>query len=795
MLTVLTLLFASMTAAPAHAATPGTTWTQLSPATSPSARQDAAMAYDPATAQMILFGGSASSASSGGLAETWNWTGTTWTQLSPTASPPARTWATLAYDPSTHQMVLFGGINTGGTLLNDTWTWNGTTWTQLTPSTSPPARYEQSMAWDPAAGQLILFGGINNSNTAMSDTWSWTGTNWVQLSPSASPTARGNDSLSYDPNSGGLILYAGVNNSNTLVNDTWLWNGTTWTHLTPGTNPAARYRHFSVYDPSLGLTVMYGGGTSYTNAFAWNGSNWSTIASSAKPSTGRTDSVAAFDPRTGQVVMFGGQTSATVGDTWTFGQDPTTALTWSRAATTGPAGRAGSAMAYDPATGQLLLFGGYRGSGATTLLGDTWAWNGSAWSDVTPSSGSPAARRNATMSFDPATGQLLLFGGTGNSGTLNDTWAWTFSSGSGTWTNVTPANSSASPTARTGASTGFDAATGQLLLFGGTSGASYYSDTWSWTGTAWTQLASSTNPGGRSYASIVFDDSTGQMILQGGVKTGNAQQTDTWVWNGTTNWAAISNAGAPAIGTAKAFSPTVGSVVLWDHLNGATWSWSGTAWSLVTTSAAPPTFTGNGTSPVDGDVSAAFDDSTGQLVVYGGWTSPTTYGTDTWILGQGPEALTNPTATTSTVLNGYDQTIASTQTIQINQPATTGWTISIAADHAPTSSTGTLPPLIVTGATAASPTSSLAPTASCVTGACTAPTGNTVSYPLIVPSTGTAALYSAAATTGTGRTGIPVKIWSTIPANTSPGTYTSTVTVTVNAGTVSRRPERWIASA
>ena len=38
-----------------------------------------------------------------------------------------RDYASMAYDPATGQLVLFGGYDGG--FLDDTWTWNGTTWT------------------------------------------------------------------------------------------------------------------------------------------------------------------------------------------------------------------------------------------------------------------------------------------------------------------------------------------------------------------------------------------------------------------------------------------------------------------------------------------------------------------------------------------------------------------------------------------------------------------------------------------------------------------------------------------
>lgn len=51
--------------------TASTTWTQQSPATNPSGRAGASMAYDAATSQLLLFGGATSGVAS--VNETWGW--------------------------------------------------------------------------------------------------------------------------------------------------------------------------------------------------------------------------------------------------------------------------------------------------------------------------------------------------------------------------------------------------------------------------------------------------------------------------------------------------------------------------------------------------------------------------------------------------------------------------------------------------------------------------------------------------------------------------------------------------
>ncbi|MHB8320300.1 MAG: kelch repeat-containing protein [Acidimicrobiales bacterium] len=79
---------------------------------------------------------------------------------------------------------------------------------------------------------------------------------------------------------------------------------------------------------------------------------------------------------------------ALIGTTALIGATPATAAPISAAATwahlnavASPPIRAGASMAYDAATGQMLLFGGF-GSGVT--LDDTWSWNGATWSQLFP---------------------------------------------------------------------------------------------------------------------------------------------------------------------------------------------------------------------------------------------------------------------------------------------------------------------------------------------------------------------------------------------------------------------------
>jgi hypothetical protein len=252
----------------------GTTWSQAAPATSPPARQGAVMAYDAATGQLVLFGG-ATGTRSGLLSDTWVWDGTTWSQAAPTTSPPARYSASMAYDPATQQLVLFGGFGPAhkSHALNDTWTWNGSSWTQASPVTRPSARVLPSMAYDPAQGGIVLFGGIAPS-AFLSDTWTWNGTTWTQLSPATSPPARVGASMAYDQATGQDVLFGGLDggtgSNGAIFGDTWAWDGSTWSQVPTANSPPQRSVAVMAYDGATGQVVLFSGWNGFELPDTWN---------------------------------------------------------------------------------------------------------------------------------------------------------------------------------------------------------------------------------------------------------------------------------------------------------------------------------------------------------------------------------------------------------------------------------------------------------------------------------------------------------------------------------------------
>ncbi len=226
-----------------------------------------------------------------------------------------------------------------------------------------------------------------------------------------------------------------------------------------------------------------------------------------------------YDSARGVTVLFGGHNSSRFGDTWEW--DGTA---WTLRSNSGPSARYGHAMAYDRDRGATILFGGYGDS----RLGDTWEWDGSTW--TLRSDTGPSPRFYHAMSYDSARGVAVLFGGF-EGFVVDDTWEWDGS----TWT----LRSDTGPPRRNRHSMAYDSARGVTVLFGGDQGGPYLGDTWEWEGTTWTPRSNS-GPGPRSAHAMVYDSSREVTILFGGYS--NNSLGDTLEWDGST-WTFRSNSG------------------------------------------------------------------------------------------------------------------------------------------------------------------------------------------------------------------------------------------------------------
>jgi PKD repeat protein len=257
---------------------------------------------------------------------------------------------------------------------------------------------------------------------------------------------------------------------------------------------------------------------------------WNNVTSANGPTPPALDEGAsAYDPTDGTTVIFGGYNAAgaATNATWTFFRGHWTNVTVPSDA---PSARAAASMDFDANMGGLLLFGGVGGAGQ--LLSDTWLYSGGRWTNLSWVGAAPPARHDAMMAFDPQVDEngSVLFGGIEGSGTANDTWIWESWSG---WVPLT--SSSLHPPPAAAAGFAYDAAQGDLVLYGGSCGfLCVDSETWELYGGEWFPVHPTSTPGPWLGGSLVYDEQLGTLVLFGGANATFAYQSSTWEFDGST---------------------------------------------------------------------------------------------------------------------------------------------------------------------------------------------------------------------------------------------------------------------
>ncbi|HYL39559.1 MAG TPA: FG-GAP-like repeat-containing protein [Bryobacteraceae bacterium] len=278
-------------------------------------------------------------------------------------------------------------------------------------------------------------------------------------------------------------------------------------------------------------------------------------------------------------------------------------------------------------TGEFHILGGklYPSSAGPFQLritaSDSVAQSSGTWVQQHPQT-SPSIRSGFALAYDAARGQVLLFGGSNSPGScamcppLGDTWVWDGSN----WTQKNPQTS---PPARSDADMVYDAAHSQMVLFGGSG---KLNDTWIWDGSNWTQKSSQTTPPGRIAHAMAYDAARGQVVLFGGSSSGYLN--DTWVWDGS-NWTQKNPQTVPPARERQrmVYDAVRGQVVMFGGVAGAgstvgneTWVWDGSNW----TQRRP-----QGNPPARFDFGMAYDSVRGQTTLFGGYASGSNLN-DTW---------------------------------------------------------------------------------------------------------------------------------------------------------------------
>ncbi|MGC2289736.1 MAG: PKD domain-containing protein [Thermoplasmata archaeon] len=184
--------------------------------TPPPATYWGSMAYDNQTGTVILFGGlTGLSPTTEYTNETWSFHDNTWTELSPATSPPARNSASLVDDVSDGDLLLFGGQNETE-YLNDTWSFSGADWTPVSTTDAPPVSWGAGLAYYASQSEVVLFGGTPGGEY---QTYTYHAGTWTEYDPTPNPgQAIGITQMTYDYADQYVLLFA---DSPDAINSTW----------------------------------------------------------------------------------------------------------------------------------------------------------------------------------------------------------------------------------------------------------------------------------------------------------------------------------------------------------------------------------------------------------------------------------------------------------------------------------------------------------------------------------------------------------------------------------------------
>jgi hypothetical protein len=319
----------------------------------------------------------------------------------PSVLPPSpRSGAAMVYDAAHGELVLFGGIAITGKVSNETWTWDGKRWRLYHLSVAPAPRQGAAMAYDAAHHDVVLFGGAvveggavyvgKGSQSQSDDTWTWNGSAWKQLHPAHVPPINFGwpASMAYDPVSKAVLLFAfeqtpSANQTN-MVAETWSWNGADWRRLTSASGPSLPGQMVTMERNVLLFAQARDrvGGRFVTQIWDWDGASWQQQPMAnylTQPLTSL-----AYDPVRVQYVMFDG-------DTWIL-----ESLGWKRVhARTEPS--AAGYSAYFGALQEVVMWGDLAGNTSN----DLWAWDGADWKQLAAGTMPPVSPPAGT--FGPGT--------------------------------------------------------------------------------------------------------------------------------------------------------------------------------------------------------------------------------------------------------------------------------------------------------------------------------------------------------------------------------------------------------
>lgn len=310
----------------------------------PQARNGGQLVYDSSGDRVLLFGGRGNGSLAGDLlGDLWSLDldSNKWKRIEVSGGPSPRLSPGLVYDPSHHQLVLFGGYTNSGR-VNDTWLLDldNLAWREILPSETPPARSDMGLAFDEMNQVVVLFGGycLDFERDQCDDTWIFdpASNEWVEMEPESPPPVMYGLSLDYDPQGQTMLLFGGHMSqftqngmSSAGYNDSvwsYSYQENAWEEFPRESfdSPSQRYWHQAAYLTELGGLFVFGGDNGHRYlADSWlyevEAGRWSKLSPEGSP-PGRIVGALVGCPDQGQLVLFGGLDNdfERLNDTWIY---------------------------------------------------------------------------------------------------------------------------------------------------------------------------------------------------------------------------------------------------------------------------------------------------------------------------------------------------------------------------------------------------------------------------------------------------------------------------------------------
>ncbi len=358
----------------------------------PESRTQASMVFEESRNQYLLFGGGKYSVSWEYFSDTWVFDGQFWTRLM-LAGPSARMRAAMAYDPKRKVTVLIGGAENSTPVADtSTWEFDGETWknpaiTDPESDGNPAAGYG-NMVYHPIMKKMIYHNGYNGH------TWAYDGESWELLN-STGPVAAGSKMV-YEHVNRSILLYGG-NDGGVYLSNAYRFDGQNWTGLGTVDDLSGHVMWYSHTDKTTYVTAGIYGDFTYPEELRKLSFGEETKES---PYIDMMSRVAmCYDTDSDKIYYFGGEKYNRAASTWsdsrsfgTIDGKLKTVIPFS----TGPSAMKNHDMIYHPELGAVMVIDD----------NDLWAYDGSSWS--IHDSSFPGDYDNYKMIYDPIRREILV---------------------------------------------------------------------------------------------------------------------------------------------------------------------------------------------------------------------------------------------------------------------------------------------------------------------------------------------------------------------------------------------------